>query len=364
MSLARRAGPDWPRVLCPAPGCAPPRAAPRGDERVLHVGLGAIFSPDEVRSATGALRRLAGSDADYRAVPMATDSTLDADALEAAAALRPTLVFLQPQCASVLDPAWVADLRPLCDPDAVVVNWTGDQHAEPGEPGLAWLEELGRAVDATLVVNTKHPAELAARGVRHPGYLQVGVDTDLWRPTAPTPGTPAVVCLANRWPAYRAKYAARDACFARVAADHPGGFAVYGHGWDGQDEVPHRPLVPCAAEAGVYSAARAALSISIRCDLARYTSNRLFYALASGAVVLAERFPDCEGLGLLEGVNCWLWRDLDDLECLLGTVLDPGHDDAPLRAGARALALEGYSLAAFAEHLAAIVDAVRAERRP
>jgi len=271
------------------------------------------------------------------------------------------LVLLNPQRESVVTPEVIADLRPLCAPGAVVVNFTGDQHGAPDDPVNAWLVALGRACDATLVPNVAQPARYAALGVRGPGFLAAAADPTTWRPAAPTPGTPAIVCLANRWPALDAAYAARTAMFKMVAAAHPDGFAVYGRGWEGTD-VPARPFLRNADEAGVYAAARAALSASIRADLPRYTSNRLFYALAAGAVVLAERFPDCEGLGLIEGVNCWLWTDPDDLLCLLATVLDSGYDGEPLRAAARELAVEQHAWSVRASELLAIVDAVRGAR--
>jgi hypothetical protein len=44
--------------------------------------------------------------------------------------------------------------------------------------------------------------------------------------------------------------------------------------------------------------------------------------LSSGAVCLVERIPDYEGLGLIDGVNCALWRDWDDLKMMLAEIVD------------------------------------------
>jgi len=295
MTPPRRAGADWPRVLCPAPGCLLPAVAVRGDERILHL---ANRNLDDAYDEVGrALRLLAESDADYRQVCFAPDAYPDAEAFECAVEIKPTLVFMHPQCESVITPDVVEDLRPLCDPSCVIVQWTGDQHYEPADAGQRWFVELGRVCDASLVVNTRHPAEYEALGVRHPGFFEVGIDETLWCSATPTPGTPPIVCLANEYPQF--DYSTRNHAFVSIACAFPNRFAVYGTGWETQTAIPWRPYLRNEDVPGVYSAARAALSISIRADLPRYTSNRLFYAMGCGAVILVERFPDCEGLGLV-----------------------------------------------------------------
>ena len=349
----RVAGADWPCVLTPAASCLPPAAETHRDERILCVPWTLAGCADRTsHSYLAALERVAAS---YREVPIGTDF-VDVALLEAAEDIKPTLVFLNLQGPS-LSPEFIAELRPLCDPTCVIVQWDGDQHHEPADERRRWFVELGRVLDASLVVNVKHPAEYAALGVQHPGFLGCGINETVWRPTTPTPGTPLIVCLANNWPQFN--YAARNRAFAAVAAAFPDQFAVYGSGWEGSGApFPTRPFLPNEDQAGVYAAARVALSISIRADLPRYTSHRLFGALASGAVTLVERFPDCEGLGLVDGLNCILWSGIDEL-------LDKLHW-LPLRplemqmAARRAGLL--HSLPAFCGELTAIVDAVRGAR--
>jgi hypothetical protein len=78
-------------------------------------------------------------------------------------------------------------------------------------------------------------------------------------------------------------------------------FGVFGMNW--QLNGSGHGAVQLAAEATVYSSARAALSISIDNNIARYTSDRLIRMLCSGSLCLVERFPDCEGLGLVDGAD-------------------------------------------------------------
>jgi hypothetical protein len=343
----------------------------RHNERVLHLADHA--TGDTVDEIGCAMRMLTARAADYRQVRFTLDIPAagnvvtgpawyapDAEALEAAAAIRPTFVFMHPQVPSVITPEVVEELRALCDPSCMIVQWTGDQHFEPTDAEQLWFVELGRVCDASLVVNTKHPVEYAALGVRHPGFLEVGIDEALWRPTPPTPNTPPIVCLANEYGQF--DYTARNHAFAAAAAAFPGQFAVYGGGWEEQTAIPWRPYLQNADVPGIYSAARAALSISIRADLPRYTSNRLFYALGCGAIVLAERFPDCEGLGLRDGHNCFLWRGEDELRHCLATALGLATPTRrAMRIAARAVGL-AHSWSARMGELQCIIDTVRSDR--
>ena len=348
----RAAGPDWPRVLTPAAGCLPPIATPRPDERILCVPWTLAGCAD--RTSHAYLQALEGCGAAYREVPVGTEF-FDVALLEAAEAIRPTLVFLNLQGPSI-GADFISELRPLCDPACVIVQWDGDQHHEPSDPRRQWFVDLGRVLDASLVVNVKHPAEYAALGVRHPGFLGCGVDENVWRPTVPAAGVPPVVTLANNWPQF--DYAARNRTFAAVAAAFPDEFAVYGGGWESGAPFPTRPFLRNEDQAGVYAAARAVLSMSIRCDLPRYTSHRLFGALAAGAVTLVEWFPDCEGLGLVDGYNCILWHGIDEL---LDKLRHLPARPLEMRMAARRVGML-HGLGAWLGELMAVVDAVRRDR--
>jgi hypothetical protein len=278
--------------------------------------------------------------------------------------IRPTLVFMQIQRVSPITAELVEQLRGCCDPDVVIVNWDGDQHHEPDAPQRAWFRELGQACDTSLVVNTAHQPIYAAAGVRNPGYLQIGIDPDIYKPTDPTPCTPQVVLLASRYGGYAA-YKHRQDIADTLEKTYGGNvFGVYGSGWSGPSG---RPMVAQTQEAGIYNAAGVAVSMSIRNDLPRYTSDRLFRALASGAYVAVERFPDMEGLGLVDEVNCEFWTGWGELQDIILRVSDSGHyretaRQVDLRYQARLLAHTYHTWDARMPELLYIVDAVRAAR--
>jgi len=357
MTPERRAAPGWPGVLLPAPGCFP-LALPGGpDERVLHVALRVAGDPQAALE-----RALRGIATEYAEVVWTTTpiDRLEREVLEAAARIRPTLVFMQIQTAGIVRPGLVGQLRAACAPDALVVQWDGDQHFAPRAPERAWFVELGRDCDASLICNTAYPPIYAELGVRHPGYLQIGVDAQLWRPRAPAPCTPQIVLLATHYPT-EAAYRRRLDVAQRLTRAYPGRFAAYGKGWDAGAGVTHRAFLAHEDEAPVYSAAWAALSISICNDLPRYTSDRLFRVMAAGALPLVERFPDHEGLGLDHGVNCLIWQGWEQLRPLVDEVLRDYYPAAQIRAAARELAL-AHTWDARMGELRAILAAVRAGR--
>lgn len=271
-------------------------------ERVLHM---ALRTPQEGQPA---LARALSSIGEYDEIDWdASGIGAFETALANANRLRPTLIFAQIQRAGAFTPQQISELKAASDPACVACHWDGDMHHRPAEPARAWFVELGKVFDTSLVCTTAHLAEYAAMGVNNPGYLQIGIDKTLYRPTEPTPGTPPIVMLASRY----ATHERRNRIVEQLAERYGDQFAVYGHGWSGSCA---RPMLRQDQEAGVYAAAKCAISMSIRNDLPCYTSDRLFRAMGSGAVVLAELFPGMvETLGLNPGVDCLAWFSTETL---------------------------------------------------
>lgn len=352
MILLRKEGPAWPRVLVPATGAAPPARPVVAQERTLHVALQTAFEPQT--ALHDALRELS---TEYVSVswPQLGDRA-QSHILDAARSIQPTFVFMQLQNPKAMDVATLRELRSLA-PDAVIVNWDGDQHFEPDDPERAWFVQLGMICDASLVTNTEHPERYAELGVRHPGYLQIGVSPG-YAPTPSTVDVPAIAFLGSGYNSNPA-YARRRGIVAALAVDFPNDFCAYGGHW--QAPIPCQPTLRQHKEPIVYTAARCAISMSIRDDLERYSSDRLFRALGSGAVTLVEYFPGADALGLQHERNCYFWSNYGELFSLIHMILSrPDQDFAGMRKAAAALVHELHTWHARMPELVAIIEAVRA----
>lgn len=316
--------PDPTLLVPPAGKMSPLTYTWHAGERVLHV---ALRDPREGQPGLArALRSLTTRDADYADVDWISAESRGGDhlvneVLGAAQRLKPTIVFMQLQRATAITRAVVDKIRALCAPNVVVINWDGDQHFEPRDPQRNWFVELGHACDTSLVVNTKHPAEYKQLGVVRPGFLEIGVDGELYRSNTEVFQTaaPSIVLLASNYSMTPA-YGPRLHLVRELQEGLGAMFGVYGNGWRGW--ASGHPCLTQADEAARYQSCVAAISMSIRDDLPRYTSDRLFRALSCGALVLVKRFVDMEGLGIQSGVNAFAWDTVDELKALIGASHD------------------------------------------
>lgn len=358
--IERRASADWPRLLTPAYGCLPPAAAPRQTERVLHVAL--YPGADIFNSLPRAFSTIATAYAQIDHVAcLPFPGSLTDQMVSECYRLRPTLIWMQVQGACELTAESVARIRAAADPYCVIMQWDGDMHWQPASAHRDWFKQLGAIIDASLTAETQFQDQYAKLGVVRPGFLEAGADDRLFHPCPPQPGGPGVVFLANNNNAIPGGYAVRQAIVPAMTARYGAHFGVYGHGWE--NCACGHGLVPITQEAVVYSSAHAALSISINNNIARYTSDRLIRMLCSGALCLVERFPDCEGLGLVDGENCLLWSSWGELmahaDAVLTTPTAPRW--AEMRAAAAALGKLHTWDARMLEVLA-ITDAIRRSR--
>lgn len=357
MTLERRACDDWPRVLNPARGCLPLAAAPRTNERVLLCTIQADWEP--MRPLARALEDACGLvlPIDWRSVrggSIRVRSLVLADA----ARLRPTIVFLRMQRGGTpITPEFITDLRHVCHPDAVIVHWNGDVYERVPQ----WMVDLGQVCDATLVPTTADAEAYARQGVKHPGYLASGVDEQTYNRSRAFISH-ELVLLANNH-SHVPGYARRLEITRRLRQTYGARVALYGRRWEGSEFASWaRPFVMLETEAATNAGAAAVVCMSLHHDLERYTSDRLFRALASGSLCLVEEFPDYKGIGLGHGINCAVWRDWDSLRPLVDVALGEGYPRADeIRAGALELA-QFHTWRARALELLACVDAVRAER--
>src|SRR4051794_22058122 len=165
--------------LDPARGHSAWRASPGEPERVLHIHLSTPEEPQTSMcqalaslAATGEYRRV-----DWTALP---DAARRMEVIAAAAALRPTLIFMQVQCPGVLRADTIAEMRRASAMSGlVIVCWCGDVGGVNGPyqvPGDHWAYELAAHCDLMLYVSMSQVRAHRSRGMHNAAYLQIGYD--------------------------------------------------------------------------------------------------------------------------------------------------------------------------------------------
>lgn len=319
-------------ALDPEYGHAPWRTSPTQAERVLHVHLG---TPEEPQgSLRRALASLAGGDG-YRCVEWTTLNSLrerHQAVIEAAAALRPSLVFMQLQRPDVLAPSTVAELRRVANrPDLVVISWCGDVGGTNGpfpHPHDRWAFDLSAHCDLMLYTSMSQVRAYRSRAMHNAAYLQIGFDEDRYFEGSDD-GYGSRFDAAflgcryqdHQWASLPGQESGlREAVVEAMHAQLGQRFGLFGQGWG----FGFGYLSP-AQSGDVYRQARFALSVSLCSFLERYSSDRLFRALACGTPVLLKAFDDWRSFGLAHGENALVWETVNDAMALMQEWLDPAR---------------------------------------
>jgi glycosyltransferase involved in cell wall biosynthesis len=293
------------------------------------------------------------------------EAAVHREVLAAARAHTPDVVWAQ------VHGAWPADfqlaLRAATGPNCTLIQWTGDVRTNGAQPVDRWLVDFGHHFDLLLADGCAYARKLKLdeRVPAACGYLSCGIDPKLnpWHPAEREIG--GAVFLGSHYPTVHFGVNDRTGVFEEVQRLVPGLLTIYGTGWEKTRLAPIcKPFVSQVQASLVMRGAALTVATSIYNDLARYTSDRLKRAMASGAVVAVRRFPDMEGLGLRDGENCLYWSAPADLAALMKDWVCPVRlaERTAIRARAAALAHDRFTWDRVTEELLAIVRDYRRRR--
>jgi hypothetical protein len=318
--------------LDPEFGHASWRTSPTQIERVLHVHLGTPEEPQA--SLCRALASLAATDG-YRCVEWTVLDTLQKRhqaVVDAASQLRPTLIFLQLQRPNVLSPSTVAEARKAAGThNLVVISWCGDVGGSNGpyrSHDDRWAYDMAVQCDLMLYSSMSQVRAHRSRAMHNAAYLQIGYDEDRYfeGPDDEYGSHFDVVFLGTKYhDTQRSVLTGQESGLRRVIAETMRSrlgerFGLFGHGWGGG--VAH---LPAGQSGDTYRRAHFALSISLCSVLERYSSDRLFRALACGTSVLLKAFDDWPSFGLQHGENLLVWESVDEAMALVDEWLNPAR---------------------------------------
>ena len=234
---------------------------------------------------------------------------------------QPSLIFMQLQTGNVVD---VETAKRIRAEGRVIVNWSGDVRS----PIPAWYFKLGKEIDWTLVTNEDWVREFRSKGIKSK-YLDIGFNQEIFHPWGTVAQCEPIVFMGNHYGSFPLA-SLRLEMVNKLKEEYGKEFGVYGRGWpfgtewlDWQKEVEH------------YRGCKIAVGIS-QFDLQRYTSDRLYRAMGSGAFYLTRHYPGIE-LDFERGIHLDWWKDLDELKEKVDYYLE--HDDVRQR-----IAREGSEL--------------------
>jgi spore maturation protein CgeB len=208
--------------------------------------------------------------------------------------------FIQTQNPEIVDADMMAQMP------GFKMNWTGDVRF----PIPRWYFEVGSSENTvTCFSNTDDMYALREEG-RCAEFLQIGVDEELFKNHGgKLDGIPDIVFMGNhyedKFPMTRFRFDMVNVLLARYQNQ----FGLYGVGWD---NMPAHSLVGQEAlESSHYRSCKIAINCS-HFDYGKYSSDRIFRIMASGAFCLAFKHGEIEE-DFEIGKHLDVWSTYDEL---------------------------------------------------
>ncbi len=192
----------------------------------------------------------------------------------------PNLVFLQ-QVGNYLTEDTINLLKRT---GATVVQWTGDAR----QPTPQWFFDVGRLIDLTLFGNTEDIEVMQKAGLKA-DFLNISVDHTIYTPISKNP---KIVFMGNNYNGIFPLTQYRLDMCRFLKKEYGSDFQVYGMSYP-NDLGAINIMYNQEKEAEAYRNCKIAINCS-HFDLGKYTSDRLFRILFSGAFCLTKEFPQME----------------------------------------------------------------------
>lgn len=226
---------------------------------------------------------------------------LQYDLLQAFHIFNPDIVFMHTQSGEVVQESTIIDMAK----SARIYNWTGDVRF----PTPSHYINTGRHITSTLFTNMNDVYTCRQNGIEA-DFLQVGFDSTHFNPLGAVDSKyPEIVFLGSNYPEGTFPLTnLRLQMVHRLKNEFGHRFAVYGGGWNGLEKGN---ITDYSEEGKVYRACKIAINLS-HFAYSRYSSDRMFRILGSGAFCLTHHFPEIEA-DFKVGEDVVVWHDINDL---------------------------------------------------
>ncbi len=268
------------------------------NKKILHIALG-----KEQECLEQALKSLGEyHQLDWTALRRLGIPTINQRVMEAVKNIKPDLIFMQLQTEGILT---VQTLKAINS--VPVINWTGDVR----QPTPDWYKKTGKNIELTLFSNEYDVEVLKKEGIKS-GFLNIGFDNKKFTPLGKKEKSAEIVFMGNN---YSKRFPLSDFRYKMVhhlRKTFGNRFKVYGTGWDFKTESLMGDL---EKEAAVYRSCKVAVNLS-HFNLERYTSDRMFRIMGSGAFCLTHNYKGLEK-DFIDGEEVVAWNEIKDLEVLI-----------------------------------------------
>ena len=225
-------------------------------------------------------------------------------------------------------------------PHTMLITWTGDQRGE-------MMEEVVKCAKHSHILAHSNDDERLADAYRKAGIGVIvehhcATDTEMYQPHATWPESmDGEVCFfGSHYGTYpMSKF--RDEVLLRVAKIFK--LKLYGGNWErifpqGSFSHAHRERFALAS-----SGCTIQLCVNAFNDVYRYTSNRVWNALACGRMVLQHRFSGCESLLGIDKENLVYFETVEECMDLIGYYLSNKDEAHEIGMRGRKFVSEGHT---------------------
>lgn len=249
--------------------------------KILFIG---IYDQNEPNTAfRNALKDASTSYAEIAHNAYQSKRGLHHDIIDAVELMKPDLVFLQLQGPNII---YGAALQALKKYSRFICQWTGDARQPLPEHYISF----GKEINLSLFTNQDDVDVMRAHGV-NADYLQVSADHKIYTPNGSVvAGVPEIVFMGNNYgnTFLLSDYRLRMVKFLKDT--YGDRFGVYGAGYP-EGLATGNLMFNQLKEAEIYRSCKIAINCS-HYDLKKYTSDRFFRILLSGAFCVSKEFPD------------------------------------------------------------------------
>lgn len=228
--------------------------------------------------------------------------------VQAAAAFRPDVTFLQLQETDVIKASSLAQLRTLL-PKMPILHWMGDCRTTVSP----YLSSICKEAHLTLISSIGQMGLFIAAGAREVRYLQIGLDWEedvMGKPPWTPPFRVPEVAFCGGY--YGGRYPGTVDRVNGIMALRRAGIdvGIIGNGWPAGYPV----VGTCGVKQQyhVWRRAKVALNINHFGDIQNYYSDRQIISMASGTPLVCQYVPGLE-TEFENGVHCFWYRDEAEL---------------------------------------------------